>query len=108
MADVLLRVRKLHTAQTAPAALAVSPLDADLTDALERFLRLLDRPTAMSPVQFQKRIRLHEARCMLLSQDVDATHVSVDVGYESASQFNREYRRLFGSPPRRDRAAALG
>jgi AraC-like DNA-binding protein len=45
---------------------------------------------------------------MLPSRDVDATHVSLDVGYESASQFNREYRRLFGSLSGRDRAAALG
>jgi AraC-like DNA-binding protein len=60
--------------------------------------------TAMSPLQFQKRIRLHEARRMLLSRDDDASHVSLDVGYESASQFNREYRRLFGNPPGRDAA----
>jgi AraC-like DNA-binding protein len=60
--------------------------------------------TAMSPLQFQKRIRLYEARRMLLSRDVDATNVSLDVGYVSASQFNREYRRLFGRPPGRDAA----
>jgi AraC-like DNA-binding protein len=60
--------------------------------------------TAMSPLQFQKRIRLTEARRMLLSRDVDAAHVSLDVGYESSSQFNREYRRLFGQPPARDAA----
>ena len=58
--------------------------------------------TAMSPLQFQKRIRLQEARRLLLSQDVDAARVSFDVGYESASQFSREYRRLFGEPPGRD------
>ena len=58
--------------------------------------------TAMSPLQFQKRIRLQEARRLLLSQDVDAARVSFDVGYESASQFSREYRRLFGEPPLRD------
>ena len=56
----------------------------------------------MSPLQFQKRIRLQEARRLLLSQDVDAARVSFDVGYESASQFSREYRRLFGEPPLRD------
>jgi len=60
--------------------------------------------TAMSPLQFQKRIRLQEARRLLLSQDVNAAHVSFDVGYESASQFSREYRRLFGAPPGRDAA----
>jgi len=60
--------------------------------------------TAMSPLQFQKRIRLHEARRMLLSQKLDAASVSFDVGYESPSQFSREYRRLFGAPPGRDAA----
>ncbi|MDB6018521.1 MAG: AraC family transcriptional regulator [Pedosphaera sp.] len=62
--------------------------------------------TAMSPLQFQKRIRLHEARRMLLSQKLDAASVSFDVGYESPSQFSREYRRLFGASPRRDAAQA--
>jgi AraC-like DNA-binding protein len=60
--------------------------------------------TAMSPLQFQKRIRLYEARRMLFTHDVDAGNVSLDVGYVSASQFNREYRRLFGEPPGRDAA----
>ena len=60
--------------------------------------------TAMSPLQFQKRIRLQEARRLLISQDVDAGRVSFDVGYESPSQFSREYRRLFGTPPARDAA----
>ena len=59
--------------------------------------------TAMSPLQFQKRIRLQEARRMLLSQKADAARVGFDVGYESASQFSREYRRLFGAPPGQDK-----
>lgn len=58
--------------------------------------------TAMSPLQFQKKIRLQEARRRLLTQETDATRVSFDVGYESPSQFSREYRRLFGAPPTRD------
>ena len=58
--------------------------------------------TAMSPLQFQKRIRLQEARRRLLSEQTDAARVGFDVGYESASQFSREYRRLFGMPPTRD------
>ena len=58
--------------------------------------------TAMSPLQFQKRIRLQEARRRLLSEQTDAARVGFDVGYESASQFSREYRRLFGQPPGRD------
>jgi len=58
--------------------------------------------TSMSPVQYQKHLRLHEARRILLGENVDATTAAVRVGYESASQFNREYRRMFGAPPIRD------
>jgi AraC-like DNA-binding protein len=58
--------------------------------------------TAMSPLQYQKRLRLHEARRILLGENVDAVTAAVRVGYESASQFNREYRRMFGAPPIRD------
>ena len=58
--------------------------------------------TTMSPLQFQKQLRLLEARRLLLSETADATAVSYRVGYESPSQFSREYRRLFGHPPLRD------
>lgn len=58
--------------------------------------------TAMSPLQFQKQIRLQEARQLLRSQNADAASVGFDVGYESASQFSREYRRFFGTPPGQD------
>ncbi len=58
--------------------------------------------TTMSPLQYQKQLRLQEARRILLSETIDATAVSYRVGYESPSQFSREYRRLFGSPPLRD------
>lgn len=58
--------------------------------------------TAMSPLQFQKQLRLHEARRLLLGEDIDAATAAMRVGYESATQFNREYRRLFGAPPMRD------
>lgn len=61
--------------------------------------------TAMSPLQFQKHLRLHEARRLMLSEDLDATSAALRVGYESATQFSREYRRLFGAPPRRDVSA---
>jgi AraC-like DNA-binding protein len=57
---------------------------------------------AMSPVQYQKRLRLHEARRLLLVDGTSAEAVAYEVGYASASQFNREYVRLFGQPPRRD------
>ena len=58
--------------------------------------------TGMSPLQFQKQLRLQEARQLMLNQSVDAGNAAGLVGYESASQFSREYRRLFGAPPQRD------
>jgi transcriptional regulator GlxA family with amidase domain len=58
--------------------------------------------TAMSPVQYQKRLRLGEARGLLLAGATSAEAVAYEVGYASASQFTREYTRLFGQPPRRD------
>lgn len=58
--------------------------------------------TAMSPIQFQKQLRLQEARRLLLTESTDATDVSFRVGYESPSQFSREYSRMFGFPPRQD------
>jgi AraC-like DNA-binding protein len=60
--------------------------------------------TAISPLQFQKRIRLQEARRRVLAQQDDAASVGFSVGYESPSQFSREYSRLFGAPPGRDAA----
>lgn len=58
--------------------------------------------TAMSPLQYQKWIRLHEARRLMLTEHQDATSAAFRVGYESPSQFSREYSRLFGAPPLRD------
>jgi len=58
--------------------------------------------TALSPLQYQKRLRLHEARRLMLAEQLDATTASTQVGYESPSQFSREYSRLFGAPPLRD------
>ena len=58
--------------------------------------------TAMSPLQYQKHLRLHVARERMLNEGLDAASAGFEVGYESASQFNREYRRFFGEPPMRD------
>jgi len=58
--------------------------------------------TAMSPLQYQKQIRLQEARGRMLVDGMDAASAAFEVGYESASQFSREYSRLFGQPPMRD------
>ncbi len=58
--------------------------------------------TSMSPLQYQKQLRLQAARGRMLVDGLDAASAAFEVGYESASQFNREYGRLFGQPPMRD------
>jgi len=58
--------------------------------------------TAMSPLQYQKQLRLVAARERMLMEGVDAASAAFQVGYESPSQFNREYKRFFGQPPIRD------
>ena len=61
--------------------------------------------TALSPLQFQKQLRLQEARRLMLAERLDAATAAFQVGYESPSQFSREYRRQFGAPPLRDIAS---
>ena len=56
----------------------------------------------LSPLQYLKHLRLQDARHLMLSEDMDASSAALRVGYESASQFSREYTRLFGAPPLRD------
>lgn len=63
---------------------------------------LFKKVTAMSPLQYQKQIRLQEARRLLLSQTLEAADAGYKVGYESPSQFSREYARMFGLPPMSD------
>ena len=58
--------------------------------------------TAMSPLQYQKHLRLQAARARMLIEGIDAASAAFEVGYESASQFSREYSRFFGQPPMRD------
>jgi len=60
--------------------------------------------TGMSPLQYQKTLRLHEARRILVAEDIDTATAGFRVGYNDPSQFTREYRRLFGAPPLRDLA----
>lgn len=67
--------------------------------SLHQYFRQL---TAMSPLQYQKWLRLNEARRLMLNENSDAASAAFDVGYESPSQFSREYTRLFGAPPKRD------
>lgn len=70
--------------------------------SVSAFYRNFQAVTAMSPIQFQKQIRLHEARLLLATHPNDVTGVGYKVGYDSASQFSREYRRYFGTPPSQD------
>ena len=64
--------------------------------------------TALSPLQYQKRLRLQEARRLMLSEALDAASAGYKVGYQSPSQFSREYARMFGFPPRQDLARLRG
>jgi len=64
--------------------------------------------TALSPLQYQKHLRLQEARRLMLDGSLDAATAGYRVGYQSPSQFSREYRRLFGAPPRRDLSRLRG
>ncbi len=78
----------------------------DLADAahmsVSNFHAHFKAVTSFSPLQFQKRLRLHEARRLMMSEGFDSASAGHRVGYSSPSQFNREYRRLFGAPPHRD------
>jgi AraC-like DNA-binding protein len=73
--------------------------------SVSSFHRHFRAVTSMSPIQFQKEIRLHEARARLLAEPSDVTGVGYAVGYDSPSQFSREYRRMFGVPPSHDARA---
>jgi AraC-like DNA-binding protein len=76
--------------------------------SVSAFHRNFQAVTAMSPIQFQKRIRLQAARLLLANSPNDVTGVGLRVGYDSPAQFSREYRRLFGVPPSRDAVRMRG
>lgn len=86
--------------------LRIEPLARELGMSASGFYEHFKAVTAMSPLQFQKQLRLQEARRLLLGEGSDATTVAYRVGYEDASHFSREYKRLFGHPPIRDRERA--
>lgn len=73
--------------------------------SVSAFHRTFRAVTGSTPLQFQKQLRLQTARQLLAARGSSVSQVAYDVGYESAAQFNREYRRLFGNPPARDREA---
>jgi AraC-like DNA-binding protein len=85
--------------------LRVDELAALAAMSVSSFHRHFRAVTSMTPIQFQKQIRLREARARLLAQPGDITGVGFAVGYDSPSQFSREYRRMFGVPPSHDARA---
>lgn len=89
---------KRHFAQP----LRIDALAAQAHMSRSTFHRHFRQVTGMSPLQYQKRLRLNEARRLMLAGDHNTSTAAFKVGYESPSQFNREYSRLFGAPPARD------
>jgi AraC-like DNA-binding protein len=81
--------------------LQVDKLARKVNMATSTFHRHFREVTTLSPLQFQKRLRLYEAQRLMLAENEDAAIAALAVGYESPTQFNREYRRLFGEPPHR-------
>jgi AraC-like DNA-binding protein len=81
---------------------STSELAASVNMSTSSFYNQFKQVTGFSPLQYLKRLRLTQARQMMLSNNTDATNTAYIVGYESTSQFNREYARLFGLPPQRE------
>jgi AraC-like DNA-binding protein len=82
--------------------LSIDNLAAQVRMSSSTFHHHFRSMTALSPLQFQKQLRLQEARRLMLAERMDAATAGFQVGYESPSQFSREYNRLFGAPPLRD------
>ena len=97
LARAIHRIRS-HYDQT----LRIEDLAALAAMSVTSFHRHFRALTSMTPIQFQKQIRLHEARTRLLAEPGDIAGAGFAVGYDSPSQFSREYRRMFGAPPSRD------
>ncbi|KFZ37649.1 AraC family transcriptional regulator [Shewanella mangrovi] len=84
------------------ASLSIDELASDAGMSKSAFYTHFRAITSMTPLQFQKKLRLGEARRLMLTENLDAMSTSFQVGYESPSQFSREYSRLFGAPPLTD------
>ena len=93
-------VKRIKTNYAEP--LRVEDLAREARMSVSTFHHRFKALTALSPVQYQKRLRLAEARRLMLAENVDASTAAYRVGYESASQFSREYKRQFGAPPTLD------
>ena len=84
------------------SSLSVSELADHVHMGVSTFHRRFKEATNMTPLQYHKLLRLHEAKRLMISENMDATTACYAVGYESPSQFSREYKREFGQPPYRD------
>lgn len=93
-----------HIRNTFAQPLSIEEIANDAGMSVSSFHHHFKSITALSPLQFQKHLRLQEARRLLLGGQLDVTRVGFLVGYADSSQFNREYKRLFGLPPLRDTA----
>jgi AraC-like DNA-binding protein len=82
--------------------LRIDDMAQELSMSVSSFHHHFKAVTAMSPLQFQKQIRLQEARRLMIGEDLDAASAGYRAGYNDASHFSREYKRLFGLPPLRD------
>ncbi|HEV2846726.1 MAG TPA: AraC family transcriptional regulator [Thermoanaerobaculia bacterium] len=97
IAEAVERLRKDYN-----QPLHIESLARELGMSVSGFHHHFKAVTAMSPLQFQKQLRLQEARRIMLGENLDAASAGHRVGYDDASQFSREYKRLFGQPPLRD------
>jgi AraC-like DNA-binding protein len=98
--DIARAIQQLR--QNLDQPLHVEQLARELGMSVSGFHHHFKAVTAMSPLQFQKRLRLQEARRLMLGEALDAASAAYRVGYHDASHFNREYKSLFGVPPMRD------
>ena len=99
-------LRHIKTQLAAP--IRIDELASHASMSRSAFHQQFKAVTAMSPLQYQKRLRLTEARHILLAESADAASTAYRVGYQSVSQFSREYARMFGAPPMRDVAGIRG
>lgn len=91
-----------HIMQNYDKSFKIEELAEIANMSVSSLYRYFSEVTRMSPIQFQKQLRLQEARSLLLSESANAADVAFRVGYESPSQFSREYSRMFGLPPKED------
>ncbi len=91
-----------HLREHLDEPLVIGNMARNLGMSVSGFHQHFKNVTAMSPMQFQKQIRLQEARRLMLGEDLDVASASFRVGYEDPSYFSREYKKMFGAPPQRD------